>query len=151
MANIQRLDPIVKPTRLPGGDVIDMDRIDGFTDLDATQKHFLLKYIELFPRKLAAAQEAHVSNSVLNSWMSNDSFTSVMNTIKEYYAESLSSIHLNEAFEDPRVRTQVLKALNAEGYESKEKQTVRTQNNLVLNANGGIAGMLEQLKANSAE
>jgi hypothetical protein len=64
--------------------------------------------------------------------------------IKEVYAESLAAIHLDEAVENSKVRSEVLKALNAPGYETK-KPKIETQNNLTINATQGLAGLMSSL------
>jgi len=139
-----KFDPIIKPERLPGGDVVDLDLIDGFSDLDAEQKQFIGKYLQLFPRKLAAAQAVGISMYKVNQWNDDEAFKSILNTIKQIYAESLASVHLEESFSNSKIRGQVLKALDAEGYENKTNP--KTQNNLIVSSDQGLAGLINAAK-----
>jgi len=132
---------------LPGGDVIDMSQLEGFDELTHDQQRFLIKYLEMFPRKYSSAMAVKVTNNQLQTWEKDPNFAQIMNVIKQMYAESLSSVHLEEAFENSKIRGQVLRALNAEGYEAKESTKVGTQNNLVVGDGGGLAGLLSQIKS----
>lgn len=141
---LMKFDPIIKPERLPGGDVIDLDLIDGFNDLDPDQKQFIGKYLQMFPRKLAAAQAVGVSINKVKQWNNDEEFKSILETVKQIYAESLASVHLEESFTNSKIRGQVLKALDAEGYENKSQP--KTQNNLIVSSDQGLAGLINGAK-----
>lgn len=126
-----------------------MEGIDGFADLSPEQKLFLVKYIELYPAKLASAQAAGISPNKMKSWFTIPEFREIADIIREFYAESLAATHLDDAVHNPKVRGQVLKAIKAEGYEPTTSNKVGTQNNLVVANNAGLAGVLKLLKNDS--
>jgi len=135
----------MKPTRLPAGELVDFELFDEFGQLSTEQKHFILKYMEMFPRKLAAAQSSGITKGVMDRWFLDEDFKRVVNSIREYYAESLAAIDMEEAITDSKIRGRVLKALKAEGYEPASSSRIGTQQNLVVTDGGGLAGVLQQI------
>ena len=125
---------------MPGGEVIDLNQIEGFEQLDLDQKHFLVKYMELFPRRLAAAQALGVPVGKVKRWFDDPEFALIADTVREYYAESLASVHYEDAIDNSKIRAQVLRSLGAPGYEAKPSK-VNTQNNVVVT--NGLHNLIE--------
>jgi hypothetical protein len=141
MSQIIKLNPKVKPQRLPDGYTLDMEAIDGFSELEPEQKNFLIKYLDTYPAKNQAAIQAKVSIFRMKSWFEDPTFSSIAEIIRELYSESLARIHFDDAVKNSKIRGQVLKAVKAEGYDQPTK--VGTQNNLVVDSGGGLASLLK--------
>jgi len=135
----------MRPTRLPAGELVDFELFEEFSELSGEQKHFLLRYMEMYPRKLAAAQSVGVTKGVMDRWFLDPEFKRVANSIREYYAESLAAIDFEEAIEDSKIRGRVLKALKAEGYEPASSSRIGTQQNLLVSDGEGLAGLLGKI------
>lgn len=71
-----------------------------------------------------------ISTNKVKQWESDETFVLVMDVIKDLHKEALSNKHYEDSYENSKIRAQVLKSMDAEGYERKE--SVNQRNTLVL-------------------
>lgn len=127
---------------LPNGTPVKLSLLSGWEKLDDIHKLFFSAYFERFPQKNVACMDIGVSPNRLKEWMQDDTFLDIMNSIKDLHKESLSEQHYKDSYENSKIRSQVLRSLDAEGYERKESVTQR--NTLVLQGNS-MADVLRAL------
>lgn len=127
---------------LPDGDRINLEHIIGWDDLHDLQKAVLSAYVEFFPKVGKACHLAGTSRTKFRDWKSNDrTFQMVLEEIEALHKEALSAVHYKEGYQNSKIRGQVLKSLDAKGYERKD--TNKTTNNLVIK--GNMKDIIKQL------
>lgn len=115
---------------LPNGQPVRLDYIEGWEQLEELQRVFLSSYFNKFPQKTAACMDVGISTNKVKQWESDETFVLVMDVIKDLHKEALSNKHYEDSYENSKIRAQVLKSMDAEGYERKE--SVNQRNTLVL-------------------
>jgi hypothetical protein len=128
---------------LPNGVEIDLNGLDEFQKLSERQKILLANYFDTFPQKTVACLRTGVGINSFAEWLGDDNFFSVFHTIKSLHAESLAEVQYKDSYKNPTIRSGTLKALDAEGYERKDRNVNHTHNTLVLQ--GSLEDMLKKL------
>lgn len=137
-------DSLLTLKTLPNGVEIDIAGLDGFEELLEDQKIFLTYYFDSFPQKMVACLKSGISKSKTERWFNeNETFRDLMNMIKVLHRESLAEVQYKDSYVNPTIRSGTLKALDAEGYERKEKVNNTTNNTLVLQ--GSFNDLMKQI------
>lgn len=133
---------------LPNGQPVNLECIEGWDDLEELQRLFISSYFSLFPQKKLACMEIGVSTSKVDNWIKNDNnFVHVLNEIQTLHKEALSNVHYAEGYSNSKIRAQILRSLDAEGYERKDVQ----KNTLVLASDNTMSNVLKALKESTSQ
>jgi hypothetical protein len=156
MTKIKKLHPEsdALEQRFPDGDVIALDIIDGWDDLDEDQQRYMIEYIRWFPKKTQSALKAGINTGRVRNWFKNsEPFIQYADTIRELYAESLHFVHLGEAVGNSKTRAGELRALEAEGWKKESSKSLpkNQQNNFYIGDKGGLAGLVEAVQDAESE
>lgn len=123
-------------------EILSIDKIEGFNLLTAEQKLFCIEYANSNLHKTKSALNSGVSIRFINEWFLTDqNFITVTSFIKSYIGDTLFSKHLQDAMDDPKIRTSVLTALGVDGFKKELKTT--TNNNLIIQNSGGLKGLID--------
>lgn len=122
------------------GDIIVMNALEGWDDLQEEQRAYLSTYFDTFPKRIKACMESGISTGSYNNWINNDSeFNQVMKLIEFIHLEELKDLEYAESYTDPKTRSRFLKAMESGGYGPNDKQV----NNNTLNIE--VKGMNEAM------
>lgn len=129
---------------LPSGEQFKLEALEGYEELGGDQKLWLSHYLQSNLQKTMTSTITGVSVSKVNHWCKNDEqFNYVKDQLEDIYTEGLASLDLMEGFTNQKVRSRVLTARKAKGYEKEKGGT--TNNNLIVQSDG-LKGLLENLK-----
>lgn len=155
MSNVKKIlpDSDAIKQRFPDGDIISLDLVDGWDELDEEQQRYMIEYVRWFPKKMQSAMKAGIKTYKVSKWFSeSEPFITFANVIRSLYSESLHYMHLEDAKENPKIRAGELRALDAEGWkkESKKGSPQNQQNNYFFGdkPKGGLGNLVEAVNKN---
>lgn len=129
---------------LNDGAPVKLDQIEGWSELGETEKLYLSNYFDTYPNQSLASFRAGIPYSRLKKWKNNKVFMDVFSFIETLHNDTLAAIHFNEAHTNSKIRTGVLKAVKAKGYEPEKKTQ---HNSLVFKTDGAsMPAILKELK-----
>lgn len=121
---------------LPQGDIIVMNALEGWEDLEEEQRAYLSTYFDTFPKRIKACMKSGIGTSKYEKWINNDShFNKIMKLIEFIHLEELKDIEYAEAYTDAKTRSRFLKAMEDGGYGSNKKGNT-TNNTLKIEVKG---------------
>ena len=128
--NVNVLMPLDTKKKLPATtseeDYIDLSLLEGWSAVSEEQKFFISVYFDLYPQRFKACVKAGVTESRVNKWINEDyQFNNLLNKVEMIHGENLASVQYQEAYVNPKIRTQQLQAMNQRGYE--KKTTIKNQ------------------------
>lgn len=137
---IEGLDTVKE---LPNGIEIDLFGIKEYNDITEKQRLVLSHFFDVFPQKTLACLRAGTSVQSFYEWLQDENFAKVYELIKSLHREALSEVQYKDSYKNPTIRSGTLKALDAEGYERRDRNVNHTHNTLVLQ--GSIEDVIKQL------
>lgn len=111
-----------------GSQVIVLELIDGWDELDDRQQ----KYLQLYAKdptgnKQFAAMSLGYKLSEVNKWFNQETFSNVAGDIYDIYTDLLKGIDFKDAINNSKIRARVIQAREAGGKYTKEKKGTPSQ------------------------
>lgn len=136
MSDIKKFESNTALTKeLPQGDIIIMNALEGWDELEEEQRAYLSTYFDTFPKRIKACMESGINTSAYNDWIKKDAeFNKVMKLIEFIHLEELKDMEYAESYTDSKTRARFLKAMESGGYGPNDKQV--NNNTLKIEVSG---------------
>jgi len=105
---------------LTNGETFSLESLEGWDELDSFQQLYINAYVDTIMQPTIARAKVGVTKSIVNGWEQDEMYQIVMEQVEDIFTEGLSSIHFQDAVTNAKIRTGVLRARKAKGYEEKQ-------------------------------
>jgi hypothetical protein len=125
---------------LPSGETFNIEMIDGWDELSASQRAYLHAYMDSIGQVNMARMISGISKSLLEEWGTQPGFAHALEMIEDLFTDGLRALDYMESITNGKIRGRVLQARKAKGYEPKTTK----QTNVLIGA-GGLGNIVRQL------
>lgn len=125
---------------LPSGDKFNIEMLDGWKELSASQRAYLHAYMDTIGQVNMARLTVGVTPGTLKEWSEQPVFAEALVMIDELFTDGLRALDYMESVTNGKIRGRVLQARKAKGYEPKA-----TKQTNVLIGSGGLGNIVRSL------
>jgi hypothetical protein len=124
---------------LPSGASFNMEMLEGWEELSASQRAYLHAYVDALGQVTMARMRVGLTKAILNEWMGDCVFVDCLEAIEDLFTDGLRAIDYMESVTNGKIRGRVLQARKAKGYEPKATK----QTNVLIG--GGLGNIVRSL------
>lgn len=125
---------------LPSGESFNIEMLDGWQELSATQRAYLHAYMDTIGQVNMARMSLGLRQATIEAWSNDPVFFGALTIIDDLFTDGLRALDYMEAVTNGKIRGRVLQARQAKGYEPKATK----QTNLIVGA-GGLGNLVKAL------